>query len=87
MYPRVKCLALLVLLVVSFIAVASAARPDPAFHGDASATRSQSQLGPHASCSLNFVSEDSGGGGEEECLMRRAPQVYIDCDYSVNKKP
>ncbi|XP_048134848.1 phytosulfokines 4-like isoform X2 [Rhodamnia argentea] len=76
MSPRVKCLALLALLAVSFAAVSSAARPDPASSGGAASTaQSQPQVG-----------EDCGGGGvgAEECLMRRTLEAHLDYIYTQN---
>ncbi|KAI3431023.1 uncharacterized protein J3R85_008087 [Psidium guajava] len=80
MSPRVKCLALLALLAVSFAAVPSAARPDPASsHGVASTAQSQTQ--PQ-------VGEDCGGGaGAEECLMRRTLEAHLDYIYTQNHQP
>ncbi|KAI6678201.1 hypothetical protein NL676_038997 [Syzygium grande] len=77
MSPKVKCLALLALLVVSLITVSSAARPDPAFCGGAASTaRSRPQ-----------VSEDCGGRVEEESLMRRTLESNIDYIYTQNRQP
>ncbi|KAF7851601.1 hypothetical protein BT93_L3484 [Corymbia citriodora subsp. variegata] len=76
MSPRVKCLALLALLVVSSIAVSSAWRPDPAFHSAALATRSQPQVGV-----------DCSSGGEEECLTRRTMEANIDYIYGGGPTP
>ncbi|XP_048134847.1 phytosulfokines 4-like isoform X1 [Rhodamnia argentea] len=78
MSPRVKCLALLALLAVSFAAVSSAARPDPASSGGAAST-AQSQ--PQSK-----VGEDCGGGGvgAEECLMRRTLEAHLDYIYTQN---
>ncbi|KAL3730217.1 hypothetical protein ACJRO7_027259 [Eucalyptus globulus] len=76
MSPRVKCLALLALLAVSFIVVCSAARPGQASHGAALTTQSQPQVG-----------EGCSGMGEEECLTRKTLDANIDYIYTQNLDP
>ncbi|KAL3730215.1 hypothetical protein ACJRO7_027257 [Eucalyptus globulus] len=84
MSPRVKCLAVLALLAVSFAAVSSAARPLPASRGAASASTTGPQPQVGEDCGDG---RGGGGGGAEECLMRRTLDAHLDYIYTQNHQP
>ncbi|KAF7851600.1 hypothetical protein BT93_L3483 [Corymbia citriodora subsp. variegata] len=77
MSPRVKCLALLALLAVSFAAVSSAARPEPASRGAASTSLTQPQPQPQRRLRRRWRRGGGGGGVLDATNPRGSPRLHL----------
>ncbi|KAJ0078064.1 hypothetical protein Patl1_37330 [Pistacia atlantica] len=83
MSSKVNTLCLIIVALLFFFTLTSAARPHPAFP-DSSLTKN---LHGEVEVEAEKVEESCEGVGEEECLMRRTLAAHIDYIYTQKTKP
>ncbi|XP_052194403.1 phytosulfokines-like [Diospyros lotus] len=70
-----------VAILLLFVLTPAAARPVPAFPGDAQAAKTQHEVVDGAE-----LEESCQGVGEEECLIRRTLTAHLDYIYTQKQK-